>query len=93
MSNAFADVNNYFERAAAILQLPREVVEPLITPHREIRVECTIRLDNGHVRTFTGYATGKSGEEFCFAFMVNHYADGKAVSELSKRVMDAMLGL
>ncbi|HRI51559.1 MAG TPA: Glu/Leu/Phe/Val dehydrogenase dimerization domain-containing protein, partial [Pseudomonadota bacterium] len=55
MSNAFADVNNYFERAAAILQLPREVVEPLITPHREIRVECTIRLDNGHVRTFTGY--------------------------------------
>ncbi len=55
MSNAFADVNSYFERAAAILQLPREVVEPLITPHREIRVECTIRLDNGHVRTFTGY--------------------------------------
>ncbi len=55
MSNSFADVNNYFERAAAILQLPREVVEPLITPHREIRVECTIRLDNGHVRTFTGY--------------------------------------
>lgn len=45
------------------------------------------------VRTFTGYATGKSGEEFCFAFMVNHYADGKAVSELSKRVLDAMLGL
>jgi glutamate dehydrogenase (NAD(P)+) len=55
MSNSFADVNSYFERAATILQLPREVVEPLITPHREIRVECTIRLDNGHVRTFTGY--------------------------------------
>jgi D-alanyl-D-alanine carboxypeptidase/D-alanyl-D-alanine-endopeptidase (penicillin-binding protein 4) len=35
----------------------------------------------------------KSGAEFCYAFMVNHYADGKAVSELSKRVMDAMLGL
>lgn len=45
------------------------------------------------VRTFTGYATGKSGEEFCFAFMVNHFTDGKAVSELSKRVLDAMLGL
>ena len=55
MSNAFADVNRYFERAAAILQLPREVVEPLVTPYREIRVECTIRMDNGHVRTFTGY--------------------------------------
>jgi len=45
------------------------------------------------VRTFAGYATGKSGEEFCFAFMVNHFTDGKAVSELSKRVLDAMLGL
>ena len=40
---------------AAILQLPREVVEPLITPHREIRVECTIRMDDGRVRTFVGY--------------------------------------
>jgi D-alanyl-D-alanine carboxypeptidase/D-alanyl-D-alanine-endopeptidase (penicillin-binding protein 4) len=45
------------------------------------------------IRTFTGYAQSKSGEEFCYAFMVNHYTDGKAVSELSKRVMDAMLGL
>ena len=45
------------------------------------------------IRTSTGYVTGKSGVEFCYAFMVNHYADGKAVSELSKRVMDAMLGL
>lgn len=45
------------------------------------------------IRTSTGYVTSKSGAEFCYAFMVNHYADGKAVSELSKRVMDAMLGL
>ena len=55
MSNALADVNRYFDKAAAVLQLPREVVEPLITPYREIRVECNIRMDNGHVRTFTGY--------------------------------------
>ncbi|MDZ4403353.1 D-alanyl-D-alanine carboxypeptidase/D-alanyl-D-alanine-endopeptidase [Prosthecobacter sp.] len=45
------------------------------------------------VRTVTGYVTGKSGEEFCFAFMVNHYADGKVVSELNQRLTDAMLGL
>ena len=55
MANALSDVNRYFDRAAAVLQLPREVVEPLITPYREIRVECNIRMDNGHVRTFTGY--------------------------------------
>lgn len=45
------------------------------------------------VRTVTGYVTGKSGEEFCFAFMVNHYADGKVVSELNQRLMEAMQGL
>jgi len=45
------------------------------------------------VRTVTGFVTGKSGEEFCFAFMVNHYTDGKTVSELHQRMMDAMLDL
>lgn len=45
------------------------------------------------VRTYTGFAKTKSGDEFCFAFMINHYADGKAVSELSQKVMDAILGL
>lgn len=45
------------------------------------------------VRTFTGYVTSQWGVESCFAFMVNHYTDGKAVSELSQRVMDALLGL
>lgn len=42
------------------------------------------------VRTYTGFAKTKSGEEFCYALMVNHYADGKVVSEFSQRVMDAM---
>jgi glutamate dehydrogenase (NAD(P)+) len=55
MSNSFADVNRYFERAASILALPREVVEQLVTPYREVRVECTIRMDSGKIRTFTGY--------------------------------------
>lgn len=45
------------------------------------------------VRTSTGYVTTKSGEEFCYALMVNHCTNGKAVSEVSKRVTDAMLGL
>ena len=45
------------------------------------------------IRTFTGYAKSKSGEEYCYAFMVNHFTDGQAVSELSQQVMDAMMGL
>jgi D-alanyl-D-alanine carboxypeptidase/D-alanyl-D-alanine-endopeptidase (penicillin-binding protein 4) len=45
------------------------------------------------IRTFTGYAKSKSGQEYCYALMLNHYTDGKAVSELSQLVMDAILGL
>jgi D-alanyl-D-alanine carboxypeptidase/D-alanyl-D-alanine-endopeptidase (penicillin-binding protein 4) len=45
------------------------------------------------IRTFTGYVKSKSGAEYCYALMVNHFTDGKAVSELSQQVMDAMLGL
>lgn len=45
------------------------------------------------VRTYTGFVKGKSGAEFCFAIMVNHYSDGKVVSELSQKLMDAMLDL
>lgn len=45
------------------------------------------------IRTFTGFAQSKSGEQYCYALMLNHYLDGKAVSEFSQSVMDAMLGL
>jgi len=45
------------------------------------------------IRTYTGYVTTKTGQEFCYAFMVNHFLDGKAVSKASKEVTDAMLGL
>jgi glutamate dehydrogenase (NAD(P)+) len=55
MSNAFEDVNRYFQRAATILQLSPETVWQLMTPHREVRVECNIRMDNGKIGTFTGY--------------------------------------
>ena len=45
------------------------------------------------IRTFTGYAKSQSGQEYCYALMINHFTDGKPVSELSHQVMDAMMGL
>jgi D-alanyl-D-alanine carboxypeptidase/D-alanyl-D-alanine-endopeptidase (penicillin-binding protein 4) len=45
------------------------------------------------IRTFTGYAKSKSGQEYCYALMINHFTDGRVVSELSQQVMDAMMGL
>lgn len=55
MSNSFADVNRYFDRAASLLGLSDAVKKQLATPHREVRVECNIRMDDGTVGTFTGY--------------------------------------
>ncbi len=55
MSNAFANVNRYFTKAAQVLQLSPEVAEQLMTPFRELRVECSIRMDDGKIRTFVGY--------------------------------------
>jgi len=45
------------------------------------------------VRTYTGFVTGKSGDEYSFAFMVNHFTDASAVGELRQRLTEAMLGL
>lgn len=45
------------------------------------------------IRTFTGYAKSKSGVEYSYALMVNHYTEGQAVSEFCRKVMDAMTGL
>lgn len=45
------------------------------------------------VRSTTGYVLGASGEELAFAFMVNHYADGDAASELRDALVAAMMRL
>jgi len=45
------------------------------------------------IRTFTGYAKSKSGQEYCYALMLNHFTERQPISELSQRIMDAMLGL
>lgn len=55
MSNAFSNVNRYFNKAAQVLSLAPEIAEQLMTPFRELRVECSIRMDDGKIRTFVGY--------------------------------------
>ncbi len=56
MSNdALENANYYFNRAARILGLTDDITTQLRTPHREVKVECTIRMDDGSVGTFVGY--------------------------------------
>src|SRR2546427_2497924 len=44
-----------FEAAAEILNLSEDMREVLRLPKRELTVNFPVRLDNGRVRTFTGY--------------------------------------
>ena len=44
-----------FEKAARLLGLGAHVVRQLITPRREIKIECTMARDDGSVATFTGF--------------------------------------
>jgi len=47
--------NHYFSLAAQRLGLDATMSRRLITPKREVRVECTIALDNGETATFVGF--------------------------------------
>ena len=53
--NMLGAVKYYFDRAAKVVDLPTDVGTQLKTPHREVRVECNIQLDNGEIGTFIGY--------------------------------------
>lgn len=45
----------YFHRAAKHLGLGDRAVRQLLTPSREVKVECTIERDDGSMATFVGY--------------------------------------
>ena len=47
--------NSYFHLAAERLGLSPLRIQQLLTPHREIRVECNIRRDDGDIATYVGY--------------------------------------
>jgi glutamate dehydrogenase (NAD(P)+) len=45
----------YFERAAQLLALDERVKFSLVTPYREIKVECPLVRDDGSLATFVGF--------------------------------------
>lgn len=47
--------NCYFEKAAHLLHLSPWSIQQLLTPHRQIKVECNITRDDGTVATYEGY--------------------------------------
>ena len=47
--------DHYFRRAARIMDVGDRIETLLATPLREVRVQVSVELDNGEIRTFTGY--------------------------------------
>ena len=53
--NATEATRRNFTMAARVLGLGERVEKRLITPKREVKVECTIETDDGGIATFVGY--------------------------------------
>lgn len=49
--------NHYFKRAAKQLGLGARLETILMSPRREVKVECVIEMDNGELGCFTGFRT------------------------------------
>jgi glutamate dehydrogenase (NAD(P)+) len=54
MSNYETTVH-YFDRAAALMGLSRNMQTLLLTPEREVKVQVALERDNGEIATFIGY--------------------------------------
>ena len=53
--------NYYFKKAARIMDVGERIETLLITPLREVKAQVSIELDNGEIRTFTGWYTSTTG--------------------------------
>src|SRR5262252_8698639 len=47
--------NYYFRKAARIMDVGERIETLLAAPLREVKVQVSIELDNGEIRTFNGY--------------------------------------
>jgi len=53
--DATAATNRNFRQAARLLELGERIQKQLLTPKREVKVECTIETDDGRIATYIGY--------------------------------------
>ncbi|SET33967.1 Glu/Leu/Phe/Val family dehydrogenase [Stigmatella erecta] len=53
--NAIEETNHYFRKAARIMDVGTPIETVLATPLREVKVQVSIEMDSGEIRTFIGY--------------------------------------
>lgn len=84
--DALENANRYFEQAARVLDLGRDVAVQLRTPYREVRVELNVRMDDGTIGTFVGYRVqhDNSRGPFKGGLRYHHEVDSQEVTALAQ---------
>lgn len=84
--DALENANRYFEQAARLLDLSPEAALQLRTPYREVRVELTIRRDDGLIGTYVGYRVqhDNSRGPFKGGIRYHHEVDAQEVTALAQ---------
>ena len=86
MSAKFLEATEtYVARAAKLLELPADVSTQLRTEHRVVRVELTIRRDDGTIGTFTGFRVQHDNARGPFkgGLRYHHHVDEEEVIALA----------
>ncbi|MEO0324773.1 MAG: Glu/Leu/Phe/Val dehydrogenase dimerization domain-containing protein [Myxococcota bacterium] len=85
MSSFLENTRRYVEEACATLAIPGDVTKQLLTPHREVRVECNIAMDDGTVGTFMGFRVqhDDSRGPFKGGLRYHHHVDSDEVTALA----------
>lgn len=84
--DALGNANYYFDNAARILELSDDVALQLKTPHRQIKVECNIKMDDGSIGTFVGFRIqhDNSRGPFKGGLRYHHHVDDQEVGALAQ---------
>jgi len=86
MSADFLENTQYYvDKAAKALALRPDVTKQLKTPHREVRVELNIRMDDGSIGTFIGFRVQHDNARGPFkgGLRYHHHVDAEEVTALA----------
>lgn len=86
MSGDFLERTHYYvNRAAKALEVPTDELKQLNTPHREVKVELNIRMDDGSIGTFVGFRVQHDDARGPFkgGLRYHHHVDAEEVTALA----------
>ncbi len=75
----------YVNQAAKILEIPADLHKQIATPHREVRVEINIKMDDGSIGTFMGFRVQHDNARGPFkgGLRYHHHVNAEEVTALA----------